>query len=38
MRKASETAYYYLFAAIEAIDKQLGKGFANEHPELIVRI
>ena len=25
MRQASETAYYYLFAAIEAIDKQLGK-------------
>jgi len=30
------TASGYLFEAIERIDKQLGEGYAEEHPELIV--
>lgn len=35
MEQASMTASLYLSEAIERIDKQLGKGYAKDHPELI---
>jgi len=36
MKQASDTAEIYLERAIRAIDEQLGKGFAEGHPELVV--
>ncbi|MCF6178577.1 MAG: hypothetical protein L3J63_04190 [Geopsychrobacter sp.] len=33
--QAVENTSHYLKKAIEAIDKELGDGFAKEHPELI---
>ena len=35
MEDGAGTATYYLSEAISAIDNQLGKGYAKEHPELI---
>lgn len=35
MRQASMTAHDYLMKAIEAIDGQLGAGYAKGHPDLI---
>ncbi len=35
MRQASMTAHDYFHAAIDAIDKRLGDGYAAKHPELI---
>ena len=36
MRQAYFTAHDYLMHAIHDIDEQLGKGYAKQHPELIV--
>lgn len=35
--QASRTARNYLVEAIEHIDRQLGKGYAEKHPELIAK-
>jgi hypothetical protein len=36
MRQAQGTAHTYMLAAVEDIDEVLGKGYARQHPELIV--
>ncbi len=36
MKQAGYTADSYLIAAIDSIDGHLGKGFAEEHPELVI--
>ena len=35
IEQTSTTATQYLARAIEAIDLQLGRGYASEHPQLI---
>ncbi len=35
MRQASSTASDYMRAAVDAIDKQFGTGYAKAHPELV---